>query len=505
MPGPKKLGIFWSENSFTIVETEGNLPVQVVFVPLGDAVKRPDSPFTSDLTEDLQIVAVLQKTLRDHKIDIPKVYLSLPSKDVILRSFVVPAVKPEELGGLVEFEAKKYVPFDMKELAFIYHSAPLVENKIKKLRVIFCAARKDVLDRYERICAQANLIVVGAEPAAMGLAKVLVSRNHMLTDQRTCILHVDGRVGRMMFFDGGVIQFMREFPLFAAGGEGEPDAEVVKSRLLNEARNSMDYYNRQISHDKINEILVLGPAEAGELAQFVGNDLNIPVKHLFESLNIALFQDCGVGGLYAFGTCVSNVLPVMSVFNFIQKKSAASSKTAVFGLSFDIREFVPVLQTAALCVAVLVAAFVAAQWKLKGLESQVTGLSSAQGEFLSVPVEDIQQKITDNHDKLKGYKKIRIKTDTALLLAYTVRSLPEGVWLKDLNVSYGNDDQVTVDISGYVYAEDLNKQLRLVNGLVEVLRSSKELSRYLSGVQLTSMQRQDINGVAVTYFLITCS
>ncbi len=505
MPGPRKLGIFWSENSFTLVEAEGNLPVVAVLVSLGDAVKQPDSPFTSDLTEDLQIVALLQKTLRDHKIDAPRVYLSLPSKDVILRSFVVPAVKPEELGDLIEFEAKKYVPFDLKELTFVYHSTPFVENKIKKLRVIFCAARKDILDRYERICTQANLIVVGAEPAAMGLAKTLVSRNHMRVDQRTCILHVDGRVGRMMFFDRGVIQFMREFPLFAAGGEGEPDAEAVKSRLLNEARNSMDYYNRQISNDKINEIIVLGPAEAGELAKLVGNDLNIPVKHLLESLNITHFQACQVDGLYALGTCVFNVLPVMSVFNFIQKKRAVSSKTEVFGLSFDIREFVPAMQTGAICVAVLTAAFAAAQWKLKALESQVTGLSSAQSEFLSVPVEDIQRKTTDNRDKLKGYKKIRTKTDVAFLLAYTVRSLPEGVWLKDLNVRYGSDDKVTVDISGYVYAENLNKQLRSVNGLEEALRSSKELSRYLSGVHLTSMQRQDINGVAVTYFLITCS
>jgi len=505
MPGPRKLGIFWSENGFTLVETEGNLPLQAVLVSLGDAVKQPDSPFSSDLNEDLQTVAVLQKTLRDHKIDISRVYLSLPSKDVILRSFVVPAVKPEELGGLIEFEAKKYVPFDVKELAFVYHSTPLVENKIKKLRVIFCAARKDVLDRYERICEQANLVVAGAEPAVMGLAKVLVSRNHMRTDQRTCILHVDGRVGRMMFFDRGVIQFMREFPLFAPGGQGEPDAEAVKSRLLNEARNSMDYYDRRISNDKINEIIVLGPAQAGELARSVGNDLNIPVKHLLPSLNIAHFQACQVEGLYALGTCVSGVLPVMSVFNFIQKKGAASSKTAVFGLSLNTQELVPALQTAALCVAVLVAAFAAAQWKLKGLESKVTGLSLAQGGFSSVPVEDIKQKTADNRDKLKGYKKIRTKTDVAFLLAYMVQSLPEGVWLKDLNVRYGNDDKVTMDISGYVYAESLNKQLRLVNGLVEVLRSSKELSRYLSGVQLTSMQRQDINGVAVTYFLITCS
>ena len=135
----------------------------------------------------------------------------------------------------------------------------------------------------------------------------------------------------------------------------------------------------------------------------------------------------------------------------------------------------------------------------------MTGLSSTQGEFLSVPVEDIKQKTADHRGKLKEYKKIRIKTDVAFLLAHMVQSLPEGAWLKSLNVRYGNDDTVMLDISGYVYTEDPNNQLGLVNGLVEVLRSSKELSRYLSGVQLTSMQRQDINGVAVTYFLITCS
>ena len=506
MAGPRKLGIFWSENSFTLVEADGNLPVETVLVPLGDAAKQSNSPFTSGLTADLQIVALLQKTLRDHKIDPSRVYLSLPSKDVILRSFVVPAVKPEELGGLVEFEVKKYIPFGMSELAFVYHPAPFVEDKIKKLRVIFCAVRKDILDRYEKICAQANLVVAGAEPSAMGLAKALVSRNDMRTDRRTCILHLDGRVGRMMFFDRGIIQFMREFSLFAAGGQGEPDAEAVKNRLLNEARNSMDYYDRQISDDKIDEIVVLGSsAQAAELAKIVGNDLNIPVKHLLESLNIAQFEACQAHGLYALGACVSNLLPAMSVFNFIQKKSAAFSKAAVFGLPFDVREFVLTMRTAALCVAVLVAAFAAAQWKLKGLESQVTGLSSTQGEFLSVPVEDIKQKTADHRGKLKEYKKIRIKTDVAFLLAHMVQSLPEGAWLKSLNVRYGNDDTVMLDISGYVYTEDPNNQLRLVNGLVEVLRSSKELSRYLSGVQLTSMQRQDINGVAVTYFLITCS
>ena len=505
MLGSRKLGLFWGQDGFVLVETDGNLPVQAVAAPFGDAVKRSDSPFSSDLTEEIQIVALLQKNLRDRRIDASRVFLSLPFKDVILRSFVVPSVKPEELGGLVEFEAKKYLPFDVKELAFVYYPLPVVDNKIRKLRIIFYAIRKDVLEKYERICAQANLAVAGAQPAAVDLARALFSRNLMRLDQRIAVLYIDGHAGRMMFFDKGIIQFMREFSLLAPGGEGAPDMEVVKSRLLNETRNSMDYYSRQFSKDKLNEVIVLGPEGTKDLAQLIGNDLGLPVKYFLPSLNVPLLEGTGVEGLCAFGACVSNVPASLPAFNFSQKKPVAAAQNKVFGLSFDVKEFMPALQAGVACVEVLAAAFAGAQWKLKALLSKITDLSSAQGEMLAMNVEDIQQKIAGNTDKLKGYKKIRTKTDVALLLVHAVRVLPEGMWLKDLSVRYGADDKVTMDIAGYAYAADLNKQLRSVNALVAALRSSKELSGAISSVQLTSMQRQDINNVAVTSFVISCS
>ncbi len=505
MLGSRKLGIFFGESSVTFVETEGNAPAQVACAPFGDALKRPDPPFASDLTEEIQVVALLQKTMRDHKIETSRVCLSLPARDVILRSFLVPAVKPEELEGLVTFEAKKYVPFDIKDLAFVYHPIPVVDNKIKKVRIIFYAMRREVLEKYERICTQANLTVVGAEPASVDLAKALFSRNQMRADQRVAVLHVDGRAGRMMFFDKGIIQFVHEFSMLAAGGEGDSDMEVVKNRFLNETRNSMDYYSRQFSEDKLNEIIVLGAQQTLELAQLIGNDLGIPVKHILPSLDMAHFQTAGVDGLCAFGACVSNVPSAIPVFNFIQKKPVASVPTQIFGLSLDLQEFAPVLQAGAVCAVVLIAAFAAAQLKIKGLESRIAGLSVGQGEFASMSVEDIQQKIKNNTVKLQNYKKIRVKTDVAFLLAHTVRLLPEGVWLKDLSVRYGTDDKMTMDISGYAYAPDQNQQLRFVNALVSGLRASTELSRYISGVQLTSMQRENVNNVPVTYFVITCS
>ena len=125
--------------------------------------------------------------------------------------------------------------------------------------------------------------------------------------------------------------------------------------------------------------------------------------------------------------------------------------------------------------------------------------------MLSTDVEGIKKKITGNADRLKGYKAIQVKSDVALMLVHMVRILPEGAWLNNLSVRYGADNKITKNISGYAYAEDFNKQLRSINALVTALRSSKELSNIVSGVQLTSMQREEIDNTAVTFFVINCS
>ncbi len=503
MGSAKKLGIFWGDNSFTLVETDGKIPLQVIPVFFGDSVKRAGSPFSSDLSKDLQVVALLQKTLRDYKIDTSKVSLSLPSKDVILRSFAVPSVNAEELASLIEFEAKKHVPVDIKDLAFVYHAVPFNEGNVRRLRVIFYAARRNVLDKYEQICTQANLTVSVEEPAPMSLAKALVSRNLLRVDHRTAIVHMDGNIGRMMFFDKGVIQFMREFLLSVPGGEEPAAGDVVRSRLINETRNSLDYYQRQISKDKIEDILIVGPAQAEEMAPSISTELGLSVKHVLPSLNVPHFQASGVDGLCAFGACLSTLPAPLSAFNFAQKRTSALMKTAAFGISFDPKEFAPAIRVGLLCLVVVGAAFAAAQLKINELEAKVKGLSV--GEFDSLSADDILKKKSEATAKLSNYKKIRFKSDTALLLVYVVQQFPPEVWLNSLNLTYADDGKLSFSINGYAYSKDQNRQLLSVDELVNKLKSDKQLSGQITDVQMTSMQRQEINSYPVTSFVITCS
>ena len=134
-------------------------------------------------------------------------------KEVILRSFSIPFVKPDEMHSAVKFEAKKYMPFDIQDLSFVFYTVPFTEGANKRLQVIFFAARKEVLARYERIFKQVNAMVSYCEPYMVSLTKSLLFRKEIKPTDHLAFLVLDKNLGRICFIDQGIPQFIREFSM----------------------------------------------------------------------------------------------------------------------------------------------------------------------------------------------------------------------------------------------------------------------------------------------------
>jgi Tfp pilus assembly PilM family ATPase len=142
MASSKKIGLYCGEEKLTLVELEKNTSLQVVSASMG-AKTDSNLPFSSNLTEEIQITALLGKILQDYKIKGVDFCVSLPMKDIILRSFVIPRVNANEIQNVIKFEAKKYMPFDIQELSFVFHAVPFTENQVRHYQIIFmrCAKR----------------------------------------------------------------------------------------------------------------------------------------------------------------------------------------------------------------------------------------------------------------------------------------------------------------------------------------------------------------------------
>jgi len=514
MASLKKIGFFWGEEKITLVEFKKNTPLQVVTSPLGSKTNI-SSPFSSNLTEDIQITAILQKMLQENRMTDGSFNISLPIKEIILRSFIIPFVKPEDMQNAIKFEAKKYLPIDIQDLTFVFYSTPFTENKTKRLQIIFFAVRKELLERYERIFNQVNAVITYGEPCMVSLTKVLLFKKEISPTDHLAFLILDKHFGRICFIDKGIPQFIREFSISSQfpSEEDKDTIETLNLKVVNEVENSFDFYARQFSGERIEQMLVAAEEEPQNLFNALETELKLKLRKVSPVATMGALGS-GVEGrnsdmdtIYAMGACIDPLLESVSGFNFFKDKSVKSNFKGDFGQI--LKSYKEVVFVFLICVIALVGVNVFFQVQFKFAQKQYDQLSSKQGSFLNVPMESIQSESKDNTDKLTAYKNIRTKSDMALILLRVSSHLPKGSWLKDLKVAYNqadpNDAHVSIDMQGDVLGEDPNEEIAVVNQIFSDFKEDKELSRFIKSVSLVTLNREDYHGDQVTGFNIHCS
>ena len=508
MASSKRIGFFWGEEKITVVEFEKNAPLQVASLPLGSKTN-VSSPFSSNLTEEIQLTAILQRLLKDNNITGGSFYVSLPMKDIILRSFIIPFVKPDEVQTAIKFESKKYMPFDIQDLSFVFHTIPFAEGQTKRLQVIFFAVRKEVLARYERIFKQVNAEVSYCEPYMVSLSKALLFRKEIKPTDQFAFLILDQGLGRICFVDQGIPQFIREFSVSASSdAEDTTDSiEALNSRIVNEVANSFDFYARQFSGDHIEQMFVSSDLLQNELMNLLETELKVKLKKFSPVIVGARGQNNDMDAIYAMGACVAPPISSLSGFNFLGGSKAKSSFQG--GPNLDLSSYKDVLYVLLICLAVLTGAYFFFQTQLKTAQKQYQELLSQEGGFLHQSIDAIQAESQQNRGQLDQFKGIRVKSEMTFIILRVASHLPEGVLLNNFNIRYDLNDSVnahvSIDMRGDVFKEDPDEQIGVVNKVFSALKYDKELSRFITNVNLDSLNREQFKGQQVTGFSIHCT
>jgi hypothetical protein len=255
----KQLGLYWGHDSFCFVETGGGNVLHSVSIPF-DTPLGPDQP--RDLPEGIRYAALIQKAIHEHEILSKKVNLSVPAKDLIFRSFVIPWMDPQDIKNVVDFEVTKYIPIKLDDLTFTYHPVNITANNQKNIRILFVAIRKDILGRYTGILEHTGLQVQNIEPAPVSLIRVLQRQGHIVPKQCQAIVEAGQEGGKIVILDREVVQFVREFQL----SEDLPDTSI-NTKLLNDLRVSLNFYIRQNPEGKVRKIITLSSFDLRELSQ----------------------------------------------------------------------------------------------------------------------------------------------------------------------------------------------------------------------------------------------
>ncbi len=194
--------MFWGKYNLSVVTVASGKPGTIFNVPLPREVAGGSSieagPFSPT---GMEMVSIIQNTLRQNKLNSGAAYLSLPTRDIIFRSFIIPWMQPNEVRGVVDFEASKYVPFALDDLSYSFYPMTVTEGNLRRIRIIFVAIKKAVLESYKKILEQAALRVHIAEPATVSLIRVMTAKKLLPKEETVALIEMGDEMGNIIVVD----------------------------------------------------------------------------------------------------------------------------------------------------------------------------------------------------------------------------------------------------------------------------------------------------------------
>lgn len=329
MAESKQFGLFWGNSALFMVESVETVPKRTFYIPFGESNKATikDGPLSPG---GIELISDIENALHKQKVTSPTVNLSLPTRDIIFRSFVIPWMPHHEIKSVVEFEVGKYIPFSLEELSFSFHPITITENNVKRIRVIFVGIKNTTLQNYVNILENASLNVNIIEPSASSLIRTISFKNLVPKDQTIALIEKE-EVGRIIVVDNEIPQFVREFHLSTMAPEQtERNSESVMKRLGREVRISLDYFNRQNAQLRVTQLFLLSATDSQELAKNLEKELDIHVTCIEDRAVFGDIVQKEIGFLNAYGMSIISTINQALYFNFSKKEPVeAKPKEAV--------------------------------------------------------------------------------------------------------------------------------------------------------------------------------
>lgn len=495
----KCLGLFWDNVSLSTVELQKGQPIQFGSIPLNLVTQTP-LPSHTLVPEVMKLTSLLTKCLREKGIQAQNAFFALPTQDIIYRSFVIPWMHSHEVKHVVEFEANKYLPFNLQELSSTYQTETFKEDNKKRIRILFAAVRKEILEQYQNILGNANLQVALMEPSAISLVRLLGHHKLIPMDQTCALLEISHGEANIIIVDKGMTKFMREFHVAPSTEMLATEAEAKLIRLTSEIRVSLDYYVRQFGADNIERIYVLADKEATYITNQIKEEFEIPVMEINTR---ALFNQ-GVedmGWLKAYGAALADYEHSGIYFDLTMgKKKFVSSRE---NLALLRRKYKRVAIVSATCLLLLGMTHLVTWGPLEKLRQDQATLLKELGPYQTMGVEEIETQKNTTANEFKAYQNIRSQSNTGIFLKTLPVLLPEGTWLNKLVIQF-QGSQLAIHLDGYSYQEDPYQQNRLIHRFIENLKNQKDLSNEFHNIQLVSIKQQTLYNYPVTYFKISC-
>ena len=123
----------------------------------GIAPLPPEAIVDGALMNSGAIVSAIQELVEQHKVKAKEVAIGIGGHSVIIKKISMPRMSQEELDESIQWEAEQYIPFDVKDVNIDTQILSPEANAAGQMDVLLVAAKKDMINDYTSVCAEAGL------------------------------------------------------------------------------------------------------------------------------------------------------------------------------------------------------------------------------------------------------------------------------------------------------------------------------------------------------------
>lgn len=516
------VGILFGAEGIVIIQHSGKKVACDFFAPypMPEGAAPADDIFEIFKGREMELVAFLQKSLRDSKIDAKKVVVALSPKNLIIRFFEIPNIPRHEIVAGINFEMKKYIPFKIEELAYDFQYRIKPETSI--IEVVLCGMRQEALDRYVELFKQMDVEVLAFEPALLSLFRLLSIKKIISSQRSHIILDFDISEANILIVEKGFPYFTRDIKLKGAGQAARPreDVDAVLFRLINEVRVSLDYYRRQFLKKDVDDMLIVANKDFSSWGDHFSHELGLKVNFI-SSDDLFKPKENKPELLAAFGKAYGAALrrerPSLVTINLGRPKE--KTQAAGLGLSSVSSEVMQEVvfnflleSKAALMKGAMVGGVIFAVGyglgfsKLFPLEKELSAASVRQAPLLpGVDVSSLESIKASETALLEKERTMRTLIDeytpSHTILSSLSRAMPGGVWIGD--ISY-NSMPAALRLSCFSYSEEEKAVSGNINKFIANLKSDEVLAKVFSSIEMRTYREVSAEDVVYMQFDVSC-
>jgi type IV pilus assembly protein PilM len=285
----------------------------------GSAPLPPEAIVDGALMNSAAIVQAIQELVSQQKVRTREVAIGVRGHSVIIKKISLPRMTQEELDESIQWEAEQYIPFDVKDVNIDTQILTPEGDAAGQMDVLLVAAKKDMINDYTSVCAEAGLTATVVDVDAFAVQNAFENNYEPSASDTIVLINVGAAVSNINVISRGVTTFTRDITMggnafteeiqkqlnisydeaeaLKVGGQGESDAVVpqeverviqgVADQMGGEIQRSLDFYASTAADGKVTKVFLSGgTARVPALFKVLEARANVPIEILNPFKNI---------------------------------------------------------------------------------------------------------------------------------------------------------------------------------------------------------------------------